>query len=796
MKLNRTNALWDRQTRNDINENWEVLEGLAQALDSLILGESISDAEVIRARGSYPLLGNRLDAMAQNTRDNEKNLNTIDAIKANKTYVDDVIQGIASRIDAIIAEPAEGISQQEIIDARQGKASLGANLTSIKSRLATAFGNKLKNGNFAIGNLNDYTVIYGEGYVQGGKAALTGSGVGHSTFGAVLSQRVADDIPTREVWYTRARIRTLDVAASLRVGFRGTTGYINDRINNPEVGKWYDFSYYYTPDDGSGLTGIFSATAFGAYASGENNGKRTEVENFLAINLTEAFGAGNEPSKESIDLLLSVLPGSWIDEEINVADLGVANFKYMLQNEKRIDRKLELQNEQVEDAIRSDIENKIYNGDFSKTENTGWSTESGTTWTISNNTMNIIGTGTSNLPRIRQQTEMPFTPGRKIYVRADFTVTNSDCNQIGFAAFSDVAGDTIKYIVTSDFSANETKTINGIFTMDDVGSGYITLQIRTRYPSSDSANGKSVQVKNVLALDLTELFGEGNEPDRETFNNFISRFPHWFDGRMDLKTVQKALLSYIIRPSQGNTSIDLRKPMIAIEFDDGYKTDFDIAYPILRARGIKATSFIIGSKPDNDDPRYMSWDEIKQLKYEGGWDIGCHTYDHLRLADQTDEEIHRQLQLNSEAFQAQGMMVPRHFALPFGSGSLDSRVIDIVMQYRKSCRKIGAFSDSFSAYADINFSALNAKGTDIYAGNTNLIAERKAEVDQIIANRGIGIWFSHEMKYSDAQQYETLVEYWTEIIDYALEKDVQFVTMEELYRYVLDYRIFTQDESR
>jgi hypothetical protein len=42
---------------------------------------------------------------------------------------------INSRIDEIIVTPVEGVSAQEILDARQGKASLGANLTSVKAQI-------------------------------------------------------------------------------------------------------------------------------------------------------------------------------------------------------------------------------------------------------------------------------------------------------------------------------------------------------------------------------------------------------------------------------------------------------------------------------------------------------------------------------------------------------------------------------------------------------------------------------------------------------------------------------------
>src|SRR5690625_350270 len=44
--------------------------------------------------------------------------------KADKSYVDSKVSSIDDRINDIITNPAEGVSEQEIIDARDGKGSL------------------------------------------------------------------------------------------------------------------------------------------------------------------------------------------------------------------------------------------------------------------------------------------------------------------------------------------------------------------------------------------------------------------------------------------------------------------------------------------------------------------------------------------------------------------------------------------------------------------------------------------------------------------------------------------------
>jgi peptidoglycan/xylan/chitin deacetylase (PgdA/CDA1 family) len=66
-----------------------------------------------------------------------------------------------------------------------------------------------------------------------------------------------------------------------------------------------------------------------------------------------------------------------------------------------------------------------------------------------------------------------------------------------------------------------------------------------------------------------------------------------------------------------------------VTFDDGHISNYDLALPILRARGLKARFFITvgwtGYKPG-----YMGWDELRTLPKEGQA-IGAHGWSHTLL---------------------------------------------------------------------------------------------------------------------------------------------------------------------
>jgi peptidoglycan/xylan/chitin deacetylase (PgdA/CDA1 family) len=95
----------------------------------------------------------------------------------------------------------------------------------------------------------------------------------------------------------------------------------------------------------------------------------------------------------------------------------------------------------------------------------------------------------------------------------------------------------------------------------------------------------------------------------------------------------------------------LRQPVpgrpIVITFDDGYKSFFTHAWPLLKAADLSATMFVVtgkvGSVADWDQTsaaplELMTWDELRLLKEEG-LEIGGHSTSHRNLLELTDDEI-------------------------------------------------------------------------------------------------------------------------------------------------------------
>lgn len=101
-----------------------------------------------------------------------------------------------------------------------------------------------------------------------------------------------------------------------------------------------------------------------------------------------------------------------------------------------------------------------------------------------------------------------------------------------------------------------------------------------------------------------------------------------------------------------------RKPII-LTFDDGYRSNGEIAAPILKKHGFTATIFVVTSLLgatnawDAEEPQepLLTADEIRALRAQG-ISFGSHTATHVRLATVAPETALRELRESRESLEA------------------------------------------------------------------------------------------------------------------------------------------------
>jgi peptidoglycan/xylan/chitin deacetylase (PgdA/CDA1 family) len=121
-----------------------------------------------------------------------------------------------------------------------------------------------------------------------------------------------------------------------------------------------------------------------------------------------------------------------------------------------------------------------------------------------------------------------------------------------------------------------------------------------------------------------------------------------------------------------------QQKVVILTFDDGYKSQYSNAKPILDKYGFKATFSIVCNYVGSGDNR-MTWKEIKSLQQEGH-NIASHTMNHYDLSKLPPQEVEYEVAQSKQCLLDQGIN-PKSFAYPFNGGSDDPSVISTVANY-------------------------------------------------------------------------------------------------------------------
>ena len=154
-----------------------------------------------------------------------------------------------------------------------------------------------------------------------------------------------------------------------------------------------------------------------------------------------------------------------------------------------------------------------------------------------------------------------------------------------------------------------------------------------------------------------------------------------------------------------NSSNDAGAPtkLAIITFDDGYKSQFTSAKPILEHYGYKASFFIVcnfvGKTAEEMNSssivnfvgkgvEQMSWQDIMTL-YKHGHQIGAHTMNHLRnLTSMSNSELNYEIGQSKQCLVDHGISSSAitTFAYPYETGKDNSTIVEKISKYYSYAR--------------------------------------------------------------------------------------------------------------
>jgi peptidoglycan/xylan/chitin deacetylase (PgdA/CDA1 family) len=123
-----------------------------------------------------------------------------------------------------------------------------------------------------------------------------------------------------------------------------------------------------------------------------------------------------------------------------------------------------------------------------------------------------------------------------------------------------------------------------------------------------------------------------------------------------------SLYELLLHLTQGAPLPD--KPVI-LTFDDGYRDNYDNAFPLLLEQGMTATFFIVTDFIDEGRPDYITWPMVREM-YAAGMSIESHGRNHVSLRGKDQDYLVWQALGSLETIEYELGVRPRFVSYPAG----------------------------------------------------------------------------------------------------------------------------------
>jgi len=209
--------------------------------------------------------------------------------------------------------------------------------------------------------------------------------------------------------------------------------------------------------------------------------------------------------------------------------------------------------------------------------------------------------------------------------------------------------------------------------------------------------------------------------------------------------------------------------MISITFDDGSKTIYDNALPIMSPRNLRGVFFGETGPINAGEAWVMTWDQVRTLQNTYGWEIGSHSVTHPYLTQVSDNQLTHELLGSKQDFAAQGINV-KGFATPYGD--YNDRVLSAIAKYYDYHRTAWGGANTWP------YNKYQISAREVTSATTP--SEVKGWIDSAKANKQWLVLLFHEIVDGTPGAYQYNVNNFAQIADAIKTSQIKVVTFADV----------------
>ena len=147
--------------------------------------------------------------------------------------------------------------------------------------------------------------------------------------------------------------------------------------------------------------------------------------------------------------------------------------------------------------------------------------------------------------------------------------------------------------------------------------------------------------------------------------------------REDLQWLTDNGYSFVL-PSDLAAGEPLPEKAVMLTFDDGYASNYEIAYPLLQEYNATAVIALITKRIEDGKEGFLTWDMCREMLESGIVEFGSHSHDvHIRsnqgvvrdegeTQEAYEERVYPDIQTSIDLIKQELGITPQYFAYPYG----------------------------------------------------------------------------------------------------------------------------------